>query len=188
MAGESGEREITSVSIIQDLSDTDYIIVSDGIDVKKIAKKDLIKNLGTADKITLETISGMTATTVQAGIAENHTAIINAAHEEEDARKTAIADKELKSYSLTLAVADVVANTDEYATETVDHSAYPYCVNHAMSDVTADTQAHINYSSNMAVQDRSWKTLAGVFRIYLKSMPTAAIDIQFTLQKGTVVA
>lgn len=104
---------------------------------------------------------------------------------EVDRAKKAEAENELKNYSLTLAVADVVANTDEYAAETDEHNAYPYCVNHAITGLTADYECHINYSSNMAVCDRSWQTFTDNLRIYLRSMPTAAINIEFSMQKGT---
>lgn len=107
---------------------------------------------------------------------------------ETDRAKKAEAENELKNYTLTLAVADVVANTDEYATETDEHNAYPYCVNHAMTGITADYECHINYSSNMAVCDRSWQTFTDNLRIYLRSMPTAAINIEFSMQKGTATS
>ena len=92
---------------------------------------------------------------------------------------------QLQIYSLSIAPADVVVNTDEYATETTDHNAYPYCVNHTMAGITTDYVCHINYSSNMAVCDRSWQTFANNLRIYLRSMPTATINTEFSMQKGT---
>lgn len=148
-------------------------------------------NVQGTDKLLLEQSDGDKQITKDELLKDTNASIateLDRAKAAEKANTDSISDKELKNYTLTLAVADVVANTDEYATETDEHNAYPYCVNHAMTGITADYECHINYSSNMAVCDRSWQTFTDNLRIYLRSMPTAAINIEFSMQKGTATS
>lgn len=102
------------------------------------------------------------------------------------ARDAAIADKSLKKGTVTIKVADVTAtpSDDEFATKTAYWNAHPYCYNLTVDGLTENYECHINYSSNSAIADGTWMTSAGVLRIYLRSMPTADITVQYTLQKA----
>jgi len=128
---------------------------------------------------------------------EVDTAITSAVNTEKSARETAIAnevtardaaiaDKSLKKGTVTIKVADVTStpSDDEFATETDNWNAHPYCYNLAVDGLTEDYEFHMNSSTNKSIADGTWMTSAGVLRIYLRSMPTADITVQYTLQKA----
>lgn len=72
-----------------------------------------------------------------------------------------------------IAVADVVANDDTYA------SVYPYKVDLAITGITADYQASITYVPGADLEAVGIHTncLDGIVRVYFKSVPAAAIAI-----------
>ena len=71
------------------------------------------------------------------------------------ARDSAIADKSLKKGTVTIKVADVTAtpSDDEFATETDNWNAHPYCYNLAVDGLTEDYEFHMNSSTNKSIAD-----------------------------------
>lgn len=169
MAEQTGQREITSVSIITDLADTDYVIVSDGIDVKKILKKDLIKELGTANKVTFTPTGTISSTDVQSAIAE--------------------VDSELKRkvYSVTVPVDSCVANSDSYS------GWFPYVYSGTNADVVAIDSLEVygkTDTDTTEIKDKyngSWVTSDGGFKIYFTKVITKEINIYVVVKKGVTV-
>jgi hypothetical protein len=123
-------KKITDVSIIQSLPDTDYIFVDDGEDVKKIPKNKLIEILETAEKVTLEPVTGMTATNVQAGIAELKNSTYNLTSEYVPSATYAVGNYSLYNgvlYRCTTAITTPEAWNSAHwtATKVMDEIAYP---------------------------------------------------------------
>lgn len=81
-----------------------------------------------------------------------------------------------KYINKSIAVADVVANTDALA------SIYPYKYDLALSDITAKYYAKANPASEADalawanVSDGSTQTLAGIIRVYFVAKPAAAVN------------